>query len=138
MNLSSERLLGRFARSWIGRPFVWGETDCSILALAWVDTIIGEDRFVRQVLGRYDSPETAAAFSASFGKSLADLLLDAGFTPAPAGVTPTGSIILVASEDYTRAHVCLNQKILSADETDGVVVVPRRLIPRDREVFRCP
>lgn len=136
--VQSDLLLAHWVATWLGRPFVWGETDCNQLCLSWLDELTGGRR-ARDFRGRYRDRAEAIAFQIEFGQDLAGVLDDAGGREVQPRFAQTGDFLLTAEpgEPWLRGHVHLLRRALSSVEGRGVLAIPTSLL-RVEKVVRVP
>lgn len=109
-----------FARTALGKPFAWGETNCVALALRALDAQCGSD-----LIGRYarrmSSEHRARAWVARHGLvGLADRLQEEGCVVIETAFIQVGDIALAEMPDTIGAAVCLGRTMLSATAAGGV------------------
>ncbi|MCP4545953.1 MAG: hypothetical protein GY835_05745 [bacterium] len=125
MNPSKERALVRLANEILGKPFKWGQLDCNILALRWLDLLTGSEELAA-IVGRYSTKAEAARFAAESDRTLVEILLEHEVEFVEPGFQQPGDFLVthVEGEPWHRAHICTGHQVLSVDiETGG------RLIP---------
>lgn len=132
-------IIARWARGWVGKPFAWGQRDCTTLALSWLDELTGWQSLRDLGIGRYGSSEEAAAWQQLLGFNLGQLLETAGGQTVPTKFAQPGDFLLsqAEGEGYQRAAICLGLDVLSATPERGVARLPRRLLA-PHEVVRVP
>lgn len=132
-------IIARWARGWVGKPFAWGQVDCTTLALSWLDELTGWQSLRDLGIGRYGSSEEAAAWQAQLGFNLGQLLETAGGQTVSPKFAQLGDFLLsqAEGETYQRAGICLGLDALSATPERGVIRIPRRLLA-SHEVVRVP
>ena len=108
-----------YIQSQIGKPFKWGYNDCNTFILKMVDNFYGTDYAV-DIVGQYDSKSSALRFAKRIG-TLRDYL---PLKKIPRKHAQTGDLILVKDKVFDMAHVCMGSKMVSVDETMGVVQMP--------------
>ncbi len=118
----SEVALVRFAQQMLGEPFVWGQTDCAMLALRCLEAAHGFAT-VEQYWGLWTDEASALAH---FQRELpSEVLAGIGLREVPAAQASTGDIILAPKAPFPEcAHVCLGQFSLTASPVAGVHRVP--------------
>lgn len=107
----------------IGRPFLWGETNCVALALRALDLQAGTqvmDKYRRHMV----SARRAAAWCRSYAVAdIARLLEGDGFTVLDASFSQPGDIVLAPWPGSISAAVCLGgRQRLSSTEVQGVAL----------------
>ncbi len=108
-----------YIQSQIGKPFKWGENDCNTFILKMVDYFYGTD-YAIDIVGQYDSKKSALRFAKRIG-NLRDYL---PLKRIPRNHAQTGDLILVKDKVFDMAHVCMGSKMVSVDETMGVIQLP--------------
>lgn len=105
----------------IGRPFVWGESDCAILCAEAFDVMTGQDHS-RELRGAYFSRIGALRYQSRV-RSLWSGLLGAGCKPlASPFLIARGDFLLGWERGFCCGHVCLGEWSLTAGPEDGVCV----------------
>lgn len=103
-----------------GKPFVWGETDCALLALEAHDLVTGS-ALAEAYRGRWDSEFAARRFIVEHSTDIERRLLAAGCDVVAPGYLQRGDFILVAESGWICAHVCMGAWTLSSRPDVGVV-----------------
>ena len=117
----NEIALVKWAGEMVGKPFIWGETDCAMLALRSLNTSLGID-----VSGAFagvwrDEASALAHFQIELPSQVLSML---GLSQMDQVYFATGDIILAPKEPFPEtAHICLGMRSLSADPEHGVVYV---------------
>jgi len=115
---ATEKRLFIWADSMKGRPFVWGETDCIMLAAQAADIIGGSD-LASQFAGRYTDETTARALLADAVPS--HLLAAADWENRTGSIPCRGDILLSQTDEWPEcAHVVLGRYALSSSPGHGV------------------
>lgn len=112
--------LTQWASSRIGRPFVWGEMDCTLLAIEALDALCGTS-LADGWRGRYGTAEEALAIQLREDIDLRRGLLRQGCTPVPVGFRQRGDIILARQDHFWCAHVSFGERLLSCNPEQGVI-----------------
>lgn len=116
MNTDTYKELCAWANSVRGTAFVWGETDCVMLAASALDVILGRDVSGRW-RGQWDSEESAMAYDDMPSVALAALGLVA-VTPAESG---NGDILIAPHGRFPETcHVVFGRYALTSDPVHGV------------------
>ena len=112
-----------FAREQLGKPFVWGETNCLAIALRALDVQCGTD-----IAARYSkymaSERRAMSWVARHGLAgvVSRLIEEGAVEVAPAWIQ-TGDIALVEMPGNIGAAVYLGRNYLSSSSALGVIQV---------------
>jgi hypothetical protein len=135
--------LAEWATSRLGLPFVWGTTDCALLALEAWDILTGADegaRLADQYRGRWTNEFGAIKQVADAGESIASGLLERGAQRVLPGFQQRGDVICVTGERHVSAHVCYGELALSAAPETGVAWFRVDLLLREPDVviLRAP
>lgn len=134
-------MLARWARGWVGKPFAWGQVDCTTLALSWLDELTGWQSLWDLGIGRYGSSGEAAVWQQMLGFNLGQLLETAGGQPVPPKFAQPGDFLLsqIEGEPWQRVAICLGADALSADPERGVIRIPlAQLAPFEGVRVPCP
>lgn len=138
--MSERKTAVEFARAEIGRPFVWGDTNCVMLAVRALDAQAGTDIGPRH---RHcmSSALRAAAWSRRHGLAgLVATLTAEGCTPVDPATPATGDVLLGHTRDgQLAAHVYLGRHVLSSTATAGVcLIVTDAVLPAPTYAMRAP
>jgi len=117
----TEADLIRWVRAEIGRPFVWGETNCVALAVRCLDAQGGTDILPRHA--RHMSTERRAlAWTRKHGVAgLLQILRAEGLAPVAPAFAQTGDVLLGETADgQIAAHIVVHDRLLSALPEVGV------------------
>lgn len=123
------------ARALDGCPFRWGATDCAVLSLNLIDSMLGTDHAAR-ARGCYGSTKAALRWQRQV-ETIADALTDIGAvrTTAPPSV---GDVLLGYRYPYWCAHVMINPfYVMSSSMERGVHQMPAARILAEPEVMVC-
>jgi hypothetical protein len=125
-----------WARGMLGEEFVWGVTDCAMLALKGLDVLTGES-YAARYLGKWTGEDEALAH---FKTELPSQVL-AGFGGIRVLNTfaVLGDVIAVPAGIWPeQMHFVLGAKSLSSDPAKGVHLLPTRLLTElpDATVWR--
>lgn len=128
-------LLCRWAWLQPGRPFVWGETDCAMLARTALAICFGGDIFPG--VPRWKTPMGAARALARTG-GFGPMLLAMGATETTPAFARTGDVCCFPEPEERVGNVAIGVWVdvgclLSSDE--GVLVVPRVALPAATHVY---
>jgi len=120
--MSAEIRLTQFVRAELGRPFIWGETNCVALALRAVDAMHGtalHDKHRRHM----SSAARALAWTRKHGPSgVIDALINDGLIKIQPAYAQDGDILIGETTDgQIAAHVCLGVRVLSSTDAGGVI-----------------
>ena len=111
--------LVRWADGRVGAPFVWGETDCAMLAFEAVDALSGGVELVTRYRGCWSSEREARRFQVREKTDTVRMLLEAGCVPVPKGFHQRGDVLLTPKNGFQCAHVCFGALCLSSCPADG-------------------
>jgi len=113
--------LMRWATHRAGQTFLWGITDCTMLALEWL-TLLTKHPHYEDFRGRWWSKESAVHFSLGYGRRFGQYLLDVGARECSPQTQQTGDFLVASlqGEPWDRVHVCLGGRFLSSDPEHGV------------------
>ena len=114
------RLLA-WADARLAEAFVWGQTDCVILALEAHDLITGT-AMADEYRARWDSNTSAYRFMREHDIDIERGLVAAGCEDVAPGYLQRGDFILVEEGGWICAHVCIGHLALSSRPADGVVL----------------
>lgn len=122
--MSIEVRLAEFVRAEMGRPFVWGHTNCVALALRALDALHDTDLHARYGLNM-SSLVRAAVWARRHGlEGLRERFVAEGFAVVPTAYAQPGDILLGHTEDgQIAAHVCLGVRVLSSSSEGGIFQV---------------
>lgn len=130
--------LAAWARRRIGAPFVWGETDCTMLALEAYDALTG-GVLALAYRGLWRSVREAVAFRRCTGADLVLTLRQQGCTMLEPLALRAGDILAVRHRNMWYANVCFGDRVLSARPECGVAWWPTRpLLEYAPLVLRVP
>ena len=108
------------AQSLIGRPFQYGQTDCTMICLEMYD-IMYNGHEVEKYRGMWTDLKTGLACRKNLGMDIHSWLLGLGAERIPVGFQRFGDfIIAITSAGMALGHVCLGQQSLSSQEEAGV------------------
>ena len=110
----------------VAEAFVWGQTDCVILALEAHDLIAGS-ALADVHRGGWDSEYTAKRYMINHDIDIERGLVAAGCELVAPGYLQRGDFILVQDEAWICAHVCIGHLALSSRPGDGVILLPDAL-----------
>lgn len=123
-----EAALHSFARSQVGKPFVWGETNCISLSLRAIDAQCGTSLHEK---GRHfmSSALRARAFVKKQGLAgLVKRLEAEGLVIVPANFERVGDVQLVETSETLGSSVILGRQHLSSSEAEGVRLYDGKLL----------
>lgn len=120
-----EILLQQFVRREVGRPFVWGETNCVALALRAVDAMHGTALHAAH-RKHMTTPVRARAWTRKNGaRGVIEQLVADGLEELAPAFAQVGDILVGETADgQIAAHICLGTRVLSSTEADGVRYLP--------------
>lgn len=136
--MTPELRLMAFVRAELGRPFVWGDTNCVALALRAVDAMHGTELFARH-RHRMCSAIRAQAWARKHGAVgvIIELLRDGLIEVDPNYAQPGDILVGTTQDGQIAAHVCLGTRVLSSTEADGVIQVRQAgLVPSPSHAAR--
>ena len=116
-----ELALIAFAEQVVGQPFVWGETDCGMLALRALDVILIQD-----VSGPYRGmwSDEATALAHFQTELPSEVLARLGMQRMEPGLYAIGDILLAPKDPWPEcAAVCLGGRCLMSHTEHGVAYV---------------
>jgi len=123
-----EVLLMTFARSEVGRPFAWGETNCVSLALRALDVQYGTSLHVKYS-HFMSSEKRAMAFVAKQGiDSLVHRFCLNGFSVIPKNFEQVGDVQFGEMPGNIGSAVILGRQHLSSTAVGGVQLFDGRLL----------
>ena len=115
----------------VGKPFVWGETDCcSLLNRMW-EVMYGEPMFDLT----YTSLPEALRFSAHIG-GVRHALTEMGCTTLPLSYASTGDAIVADDEPFPTVLSVINDQALLSDDDKPVRLVPLSSVAPTVTVYR--
>lgn len=125
--ITTEQMLVIWARHQIGLPFIWGSTDCAMVAVSAIDIITGGAH--RQTYGGQWSTEAEAMAAYDRLPHLSALLAELGAEVLPGHLFAVGDLITVPTPTWPEQyHVVLGRRSLCCDIEHGVVQIPTRPI----------
>jgi hypothetical protein len=128
--------LHAFAQRMLGRPFVLGQTNCSMLAAGAIDAMYATgftDQFEQVAL----TDDTELEWCADRRTKAA--IENAGFSRVPQHFEQPGDLLVGWKEPFERCGVFLGSgRVLTSSREKGVVIVPLNVFVRaySPEVFR--
>lgn len=126
------------ANSVRGKPFIWGETNCTALAAACMDAMTGSNIFDMQKGLELDEKKARKLSADRFVRSV---LIDNGYEPIERPeLIQRGDIVLVYEDPWECTHVVLGRYALTSSPENGVFLVRTRKLmelAENPEVFRC-
>lgn len=120
--------LTMWVQSLVGKPFVWGETDCCTIVAGALLRLHGVD----YRLPVYRSRDDAKRIVATMG-GLREQLVRLGAVEVPVNFERTGDIVVLApvGEEFTDgAGLVVGSQVITTSESDGVRVVPLAVVRR--------
>ena len=124
MDVSQKLVL--FAGSQVGKPFVWGETDCVMLGLKCVDIMTGSSDWLAYA-GRWSNEAEARAYFAT--ETPFDYLAWRKAEEVTPGFEQIGDVMLAQTPEWPFCvHIVVGAKALSSSPSSGVNLIPVALI----------
>jgi hypothetical protein len=114
----------------VGAPFVWGQTDCTLLVAEAIDIVRGDTQHADHFRGQWSDLETAAAWSREHGVDLRSGCADAGCVQVENPLmAQRGDLVLVPFSEVEdvqiwAGHVVVGDVALSASPELGVHCLP--------------
>ena len=125
-----------FVNAWSGEKFVWGQTDCAMLTLRFLDYMYDWHLF-EYYEDSYKNEADAEYFSV-YSTDMRQILISAGFTDMPVGFEKQGDILLCAKNPGVyNSHIDLGDSVFSSHPDHGLRIYPKRGL-KNYEVLRCP
>ena len=120
--------LTNFAVGEVGRPFIWGETNCVSLALRAFDSYLGTE-FHKRWRHYMSTATRAAAFSRSEGlDGIVERLRSVGMQVVRPNFERTGDVRFCMTDDTIGASVLLGRQCLSSTVLEGVQLFDYRAL----------
>lgn len=115
--------LVEFIRGELGKPFVWGETNCVALAFRALDAMTNGST-IDKYRKHMSSQKKALAWTIKNGMDgLVSTLKSEGCIEVPVTHVQDGDIILGLTEDkQLAAHVVFDKYVMSSSQTNGVAL----------------
>jgi len=115
-----------WARGMLGREFVWGETDCAMIALGGLDCLNGSD-YAGVYRGKWTTEAEALAHFQT--ETPSGVLKSFGGEKFPGTFAVLGDVITVPAGKWPeQMHFVLGSKSLCSDQTLGVHLLPTRTL----------
>lgn len=118
MNKKNELII--WASSKIGKPFVWGISDCSTLTLEGILLYYGN---VFNFENTWNSLKAALRSYIKYGTPI-QILQQAGFTLINKKYEQTGDIFVLNIKNYYLVGIIINQSVLTSDEGKKIILRP--------------
>lgn len=117
-----EVALANFVTAEVGKPFIWGETNCVSLAARALDIQSGEN--YHPCVKHFMSSEIRArAFVRKQGiAGIVSRLKERGLVVVPKNFEQIGDVCFVQTETTIGASVLLGRKALSSSQKNGVAL----------------
>lgn len=126
-----EVALAKFATAELGKPFVWGETNCVSLAIRALDVQCG-DNYHACVKHFMSSELRAGAFVRKQGLAgIVSRLKARGIAVIPQNFEQVGDVRFVQTEVTIGASVLLGRKALSSTQEAGVALYDASILGCD-------
>lgn len=129
--LNWDVLATKWAIEQVGKPFVWGETDCVSLMRQMAEIINGEPFGTH----RYTSLRGALDVQEATG-GICQALRDAGAVEIRRSYATTGDVIVADDEPFPAVLLVITDKALFADHDQGVRLIPLSSVSPDATVYR--
>jgi len=123
MNAEHEIKLMNFVEKNLGRPFTWGQCDCSTFALEVIDAAF-DTALADKIKGKYRTEKGAIKFRRRSWGSFVNLLKEAGFVESQRSFEQTGDMLIIEDAEWERVHVCLGNWVCAPFPDDGVQLFP--------------
>ena len=127
MNAEHEIKFINFVEKNLGRPFTWGQCDCSTFALEVIDAAF-DTALVDKIKGKYRTEKGAIKFRRRSWGSFVNLLKEAGFVELQRGFEQTGDILIIEDAEWERVHVYLGNWVVASFPDDGVQLFPMTIM----------
>ena len=115
-----ETALHAAAQQLLGTAFDYGVTDCPMVCLLIHDAMTDKSE-ANVHRGNWSDRKTGLEYVTRTGNSLENVLRGLGCTDVAVGFQQVGDFILTITVDgWVRGHVCLGEKVISADRDSGV------------------
>jgi len=115
-----------WARSMLGQTFVWGETDCAMLALKGLDVLTGM-KYTDRYKGQWANEDEALNHFKTEMPS--EVLQSLGGEKVPGTFAVLGDVITVPAGFWPeQMHFVLGAQSLCTDPTKGVHLLPTRIL----------
>ena len=115
-----------WARARLGREFVWGDTDCAMIALEGLDCLNGSD-YAGVYRGKWTTEDEALAHFKI--ETPSQVLASFGGEKVLPTFTVLGDVITVPAGQWPeQMHFVLGSKSLCSDPTKGVHLLPTRVL----------
>ena len=132
--------LSFFLEAAIQRPFLWGQTDCFILATDWVNENAGKDVFAKYNFRKhYKTPLGAVRCYRKFNFKTIQDVWENFLNPVPVTLAKRGDICLSKIEGFTMpATGIVVDKFLSAFQSEkGLSFQPTENATNFYQVLSC-
>ena len=115
----SEPHLADEAQALLGQPFVWGQTDCTLVCLRLLDAMVFTT-YSEEYAGLWTDEESARHWMTAH-HTLAFGLAEVGAEEVPPAFVQPGDI-LIADDWY--AYACLGARCMTSNPERGVFLMP--------------
>lgn len=132
--MNKELELIKFTNLYNDEPFEYGELDCILLALRWLEIISGQ-KIVDEIKQHYSSMLDILNIVDEHGDVTLKILEKYGCKKLKKGQQNIGDFIAVHADPCSRINVCLGSTILAPTEDHGVIKWPLLML-EDFEVYR--
>ena len=128
MKPQEEIALLSFSRKVLGKPFVWGDTDCCSLTVDCFDHVRGTNHKEGRLISSITDKESALALCAE--RTAEQVILLNGFKEIELYKASRGDIIYFFTDGFESLHVCYGENCLSSPEENGVHFIPTKVVLR--------
>ena len=128
MKPQEEIALLSFSSKVIGKPFVWGDTDCCSLTVECFDYIRGTNHKQGRLISSITDKESAMELCAN--RTAYQVIIQNGFEEIELYKASRGDIIYFFKDGLESLHVCYGDKCLTSSEEEGVIFTPTKLVKR--------
>tara|TARA_R100001086_G_scaffold238071_2_gene162550 strand:- start:2462 stop:2887 length:426 start_codon:yes stop_codon:yes gene_type:complete len=139
MKPQDEIALLSFSQKVLGKPFVWGDTDCCSLTVDCFDYIRGTNHKQGKLISSIVDKDSALKLCAE--RTAYQVILANGFQQIELSKASRGDIIYFYNDGFESLHICYGDKCLSSSEENGVHFTPTkvvlRIIGQEGKCFRC-
>ena len=128
MKPQHEIALLSFSSKVLGKPFVWGDTDCCSLAVECFDYIRGTNHKQGNLISSIVDKESAMALCAN--RTAHQVILANGFEEIELHKASRGDIIYFFTDGLESINICYGENCLSSSEENGVNFTPTKVVLR--------
>ncbi len=124
-----------FFNSLAGQPFVWGETDCAMVLLRYLDYMYDFSLY-DEFKGTYSTELEAHNFS-MHELNMKALIVSIGFTPRAKNFAQIGDVLLSSiHDDVYFSYIDAGTKAFSSHPKHGVRLFDKTMMTDNYEAFR--